>query len=516
MGSTGENLDTLLTSSLKLRIRSQSTQAKNALLKKQQASYSTQDTGPLSTFARNLQEALDQRSEVHALRCFAPNEFDGKTPDPPMIDFSSNNILSWNETSLLRDEFYAQLASVPKFTVGAGGTRLMDGNYAYLEDLEQEIADFHGAEAGLILNSGYDANVAVWASVPRPGDIMVHDSLVHSSTHEGMARSLAVNKVEFRHGDLEHYRKVLAGILEEFPLVRQGKRVVLVALEGVYSMDGDVCPLKEFVDIADELFKHKNVEFVMDEAHSSGLFGPGGAGLVSELGLEKRIAVRIHTFGKSVGASGAIVLGSHAIRTALINFNPATIFSTAPSFPMVAAIKAGYNLIRSGKGQEAREKLQHVARLFFSELTSHPSWPLALETGLMKVPLTGEDPSPNATPGEYWENRRFYTHIVTLHTRQEHLYWLYFHLLEAGFRIWAVEYPIVELGKPRVKISLHAGNTDDQVIRLVEAIFGWIEEVHSLQESSKSSGSKEVVPTSAARKVYDWMRSEGLDGFGIV
>lgn len=302
MGSTGDNVDTLLTSSLKLRIRSQQTKAKNAALKQQQAS--AQNSGPLSTFARNLQEALDQRSEVHSLRCFAPNEFDGKTPDPPMIDFSSNNILSWNETSLLRDEFFAQLATQPKFTVGAGGTRLMDGNYTYLEDLEREISEFHGAEAGLIMNSGYDANVAVWASVPRPGDIMVHDSLVHSSTHEGMARSLAVTKLEFKHSDLEHYRKVLAGILEEFPLVRQGKRTVLVAIEGVYSMDGDVCPLKEFVDIADEMFKHKNVEFVMDEAHSSGLFGPRGAGLVSELGLEKRIAVRIHTFGKSVGASG--------------------------------------------------------------------------------------------------------------------------------------------------------------------------------------------------------------------
>ncbi|KAK4209241.1 pyridoxal phosphate-dependent transferase [Rhypophila decipiens] len=515
MGSTGKEVDTLLTQGLKTRLKIQQLQPQGkANAKNQQTSQS-----PLSTFARNLQGALDQRSSVKSLRTFVAGEFE----DPgelALVDFSSNNILSWNETSLLRDEFYAQLASHPKFTVGSGGTRLMDGNYTYLETTENEIAAFHKAETGLIMNSGYEANVAIWGSIPRPGDIMVHDSLVHSSTHEGMARSLSVNKIEFKHGNMESYKQVLTQILDEFPLVKQGKRSVLVAIESVYSMDGDVCPLKDMIDFADELYTHKNVEFVVDEAHSSGLFGPGGAGLVVALGLEKRCAVRIHTFGKSVGASGAIVLGNEAIRSALINFNPQTIFSTAPSFPMVAGIKAGYNLIMSEKGEKARNDLQHVARMIFSELTSHPNWPLVLEEGLLSVPLAGDDRDPGYNPeyAEWWESRPFLTHIVTLRPRPEHLYWLYFHCLDAGYRVWAIEYPIVELNKARVTIRLHANNTDEQVRGVVAAIYDWVDEVRALEHKQKKSGESgkgDVKVTKSAKRVYDWMRSEGLDGFGM-
>lgn len=417
------------------------------------------------------------------------------------IDFASNDIFSWNASGALRAEFLAELAKHPDFCTGAGGSRLLDGNYPYIEDVEQEIAAFHGAEAGLVFPSGFDANIAVWSAIPRPGDVIVYDELVHASTHEGIAQSLAMQKVEFPHNNVRAFQDVLRSILATQPLVRQGRRSILVAVEGVYSMDGDICPLEELVEVADEMFQGEdNIQFVVDEAHSTGLLGPKGAGLVCELGLETQIAVRVHTFGKCMGSSGAIVLGNPTVTAALINFARSVTYSTAPPFPLVAAIKAGYNILRSEQGQEARDRVQYVASLFYAELTSHPAWRASKTKGLLSVPLAGN-----------WESRPFLSHITTLRTRPRYLYWLTFHLHSAGFCVWPIEHPVVPVGQGRIKISMHAGNTDAQVRSLVEAIFKWVEEITSIEE-----GVLKDQTTQAAGEVYSWMKSEGLDGFGMV
>lgn len=204
-----------------------------------------------------------------------------------------------------RAEFYAELTAHPDFSLGSNGVRLMDGNSKYLEQAEKKIAAFHGADDGLLVGSAFEANVAVWTALPRPGDIIVYDSLVHASTHEGMNKSLAMEKFEFPHNDVEGFRRVLLEILQSQRLVRQGKRSVLIAVESIYSMDGDVCPLQELVDVAHELSEgHDNIHFVVDEAHSIGVVGPKGAGLVCELGLQKQIAIVVHSYGKAIAATG--------------------------------------------------------------------------------------------------------------------------------------------------------------------------------------------------------------------
>lgn len=262
-----------------------------------------------STFYRNLEEALDQRRAAHSARALVQNDWQNCAK----IDFASNDIFSWNASGALRAEFLAELAKHPDFCTGAGGSRLLDGNYPYIEDVEQEIAAFHGAEAGLVFPSGFDANIAVWSAIPRPGDVIVYDELVHASTHEGIAQSLAMQKVEFPHNNVRAFQDVLRSILATQPLVRQGRRSILVAVEGVYSMDGDICPLEELVEVADEMFQGEdNIQFVVDEAHSTGLLGPKGAGLVCELGLETQIAVRVHTFGKCMGSSGGKWASRHS------------------------------------------------------------------------------------------------------------------------------------------------------------------------------------------------------------
>jgi 8-amino-7-oxononanoate synthase len=182
---------------------------------------------------------------------------------------------------------------------------MVDGNYPYLEQTEKAIANFHGYEAGVMLGSGFDANVAIWTAIPRPGDVMLYDEASHASTLDGMKQSLTKHRVEFQHNDLESFRTTLSSIFASHPLVRQGKRTVIVSVEATYSMDGDICPLREMIDIANEISRNRgNVQFVVDEAYGTGTIGPEGKGFVCELGLEKEVAVVMHSFAKGLGCHG--------------------------------------------------------------------------------------------------------------------------------------------------------------------------------------------------------------------
>lgn len=255
----------------------------------------------LPVFYRNIEDALDVRRATQSFHAMTPSNWQTGNA----VDFCSSDYLSWNTTGTIRRSFLAELSRHPEFIVAAGGPRVLEGNYPYIEETEQEIASFHGAEAAMIVTSAFEANVMIWSALPRPGDVILYDSMVHASTHEGMERSLAIQKVEFPHNDVAGFRKALTAIMESQPLINQGKRSVLVAVESVYSMEGDVSPLLELVDIAAEFSQDQgNIQFVIDETHGAGLIGPNGTGLVCELGLEAEIAVRVHAYSKAMGASG--------------------------------------------------------------------------------------------------------------------------------------------------------------------------------------------------------------------
>lgn len=249
-----------------------------------------------SVFYRNLEEELDlARATGHSLPLHLPNH---------EIDFSSCDVLSLGATGDLRREFLQELADNPNFHLGAGGSRLMDGHTRYQDKLEREIADMFDVESALVVHSGWTANQAIFSTIPRPGDVIVYDELMHATALAGMKISLALEQRLFRHNDVESFIEVLEDVRETQPLVRNGKRSVIIAVESYYSMDGDICPLKELIEAAKEVFPHGNAQFVVDEAHSFGVLGPQGLGFVAELGLEKEIAIRMHTFGKALSGSG--------------------------------------------------------------------------------------------------------------------------------------------------------------------------------------------------------------------
>lgn len=257
-------------------------------------------TRSLPAFYRNLEEALDVRRRNHGLYTLLKNTWaEGAT-----ADFCSNDSLSFGASGRLREAFEEELAQNPGAQLGAGGSRLMDGNYDYIEAVEQEIADYHGVEAALIVGSGCNGNYAILEGIPRPGDTIIYDELVHASIVDGMSRSLASTKVPFAHNDVDAFREALISVWDSQPLIKQGKKCVLIVVESFYSMEGDMSPLKELVQAAKEIFPGGNAQFIVDEAHSMGVVGERGLGFVAALGLDSEIAIKTHTFSKAFGSIG--------------------------------------------------------------------------------------------------------------------------------------------------------------------------------------------------------------------
>ncbi|KAF7895521.1 uncharacterized protein EAF01_009483 [Botrytis porri] len=409
-------------------------------------------------FYRNLEEALDFRRESHNLQTLVKNTWaNGET-----VDFFSNDSLSFGASGRLRKAFDEELARNPNVQLGAGGSRLADGNYDYIEIVEQEIADYHGVEAALIVGSGCNANCATFEAIPQPGDAIVYDEFVHSSIMDGMSRSLATTQVSFAHNDIDAFRQVLMFLSDSQPFIKQGKKCVLIVVESFYSIEGDMSPLKELVQITKEMFPHGNAQFIVDEAHSMGVVGERGLGYVNALNLDSEIAIKTHTFGKAFGSIGGVILGSHTVKNALVNFSRSTVITAGPAFHQVAAIRAGYSLLPLSEAEAGRANIQHLVTRFFQKITSHPIWPLANKLGIISIPLC-----------DSWEKRAFQTQLIPLWTRDVHGKELAFYLEENGFAVFPVRYKVKE-GMAKLRIIMHAGQTGGEVEGLVEAICGWV------------------------------------------
>ncbi|KAG5912959.1 hypothetical protein E4U53_005072 [Claviceps sorghi] len=256
--------------------------------------------------------------------------------DPSTVDFSSNGYLSLSVDPAIKEQYVARLAQASSspsasqhaFSLGSCGSRLLDGNSPLAEHLEREIAAFHGAPAALLFNSGFEANTGLFGCAPQTGDVVVYDELIHASVHDGIRLSRAkgiafahncVTRLDGRAGELANAGlPSLEEVLEGLEQGRRGggehkdddkkrrgtRRNIFVAVEAVYSMDGDVAPLQSLVDCVEACLPRGNGHIVVDEAHSTGWMGKGGRGLVSSLGLEGRIWARVHTFGKAMGCAG--------------------------------------------------------------------------------------------------------------------------------------------------------------------------------------------------------------------
>lgn len=266
-----------------------------------------EDYKPKTQLEQSMQTRLETRYDKSTLRKLT-------TAPKNAVDFSSNDFLSLSTSPKLRKAFLDELTRSGDFALGSGGSRLLDGNSTYACQLEEEISAFHGAQTGILFNSGFDANSGLFACVPQSGDVIVHDELIHASVHDGMKVSRAARKLPFDHNCVKHLRKVLESLKSDV-MISKGPKNVFIAVESVYSMDGDIAPLAEIVELIDEVLPYGNGHIIVDEAHATGVLGPQGRGLVCQLGLEDRIFARLHTFGKSLAASGGKLFQSNISKT---------------------------------------------------------------------------------------------------------------------------------------------------------------------------------------------------------
>jgi 8-amino-7-oxononanoate synthase len=284
-------------------------------------------------FMSRRKGSLEETLAGHLERRSARSQLRRLTIVPPhAVDFSSNSYLSLSTNADVQRDFVARLkahadaASTPAPDrknaplLGSGGSRLLDGNSTLAEELEREIAAFHGAEAGLLFNSAFDANVGLFACVPQSGDVVVYDELIHASVHDGMRLSRAGRRVGFAHNSVWQDVKGSASSMTGASCLESvlaclvsgaagqdffdGKKNVFIAVEGLYSMDGDLAPLKDIVECVEKCLPAGNGYIVVDEAHSTGIYGDCGRGLVCQLGLEDRVWARVHGFGKAMSCTG--------------------------------------------------------------------------------------------------------------------------------------------------------------------------------------------------------------------
>lgn len=258
------------------------------------------------------------------------------------VDFASNDYLGLGRSDLLSEAAREALdRGVP---IGSGGSRLLRGNHPEHEALELEAAAFFGSESALWFSTGYAANSALLSTLPQRGDLIVHDELIHASAQEGM-RLARAEAASAAHNDADAFedaiRRYRAG---------GGTGTPWIAVETLYSMDGDIAPLDALIEIAD---RHDAV-LLLDEAHATGVFGPGGRGLAADIaGRDNVIALR--TCGKALGCEGALVCGSATVTDFLVNRGRGFIFSTAPSPLMAAVTRVALDAVR--EGDDLREAL---------------------------------------------------------------------------------------------------------------------------------------------------------------
>ena len=261
-------------------------------------------------------------------------------------DFFSNDYMGLARSKELSDNI-EKLHYKLGVQNGSGGSRLLAGNSMFTEAVETELSHIFESEAALIFNSGYTANLSVLSSIPQKGDTILYDSLAHASLKDGARLSLA-HRYSFRHNDLAD--------LEAKLKVSKGKRFIVV--ESIYSMDGDECPLPQIIALAEKY----DASLILDEAHSTGVAGPKGAGLAVKHNLHEKIDIRIYTFGKGMGVHGACVAGSDALIRYLINFARPFIYTTALSQHQVASIHCAFAYL--GGNMDLQETLESKIDLY--------------------------------------------------------------------------------------------------------------------------------------------------------
>jgi 8-amino-7-oxononanoate synthase len=373
----------------------------------------------MNRVAQYLADKLQKRTQAGNLRKLSTHSAG--------VDFFSNDYLGLVTNGTLAE--LMQSGGSDFHTTGSTGSRLLSGNSEAAELLEQTIAEFHKAEAALLFNSGYDANVGLIASITGRNTTILSDELCHASLIDGIRLSMAARKYKFGHNDLNGLEALLKKYKHEGP--------VIVVAESVYSMDGDMAPLADMV----LLCEMHDAQLILDEAHATGVMGKHGEGMVCMMGLEDKVFARVHTFGKALGCHGATVVGSNLLKQYLVNFARTFIYTTALPGHSVHAAYCAYQYMSAHNF--SNEPLHELIGYFRKKIkeTSVERWKDSMSPIQALVAGDNERCKALAAKAQY-----------------------------AGMQVKPILYPTVATGMERLRVCLHTFNTRAEVDRLFEAI----------------------------------------------
>ena len=380
----------------------------------------------MKNFPISLYKKIKEREASDSLRGFYYHY-------RPYVDFSTNDYLGYSKNELIFKATHQSLTERGIKKNGSTGSRLLTGNSFLHETAETFISNFHKSESALIFNSGYDANVGFFSSVPQRNDIILYDEFCHASIRDGIRLSNA-KSYKFKHNDLEDIKKRLNQINQNFSLSVE----IYIVTESVFSMDGDSPNFEELVAISE---KH-NYYLIVDEAHALGVFGNNGEGLVQSLGLQDKVFARIMTFGKGLGCHGAAVLGSKNLKKYLMNFARSFIYTTALSPHSVTTILQSYK--RLSKEEKAFEQLK-TNITFFNRMKT--------QLGLKSLFAYSSSSIQCAIiPGN------------------EKVKSIANQLQEKGFDVKAILSPTVPEGQERLRFCLHSYNSEKEISEVLQLL----------------------------------------------
>jgi 8-amino-7-oxononanoate synthase len=346
------------------------------------------------------------------------------------IDFFSNDYLGLAKNSSVLQPFLEEeyAHSGTQQWHGATGSRLLSGNSEYVMQAEKWLAALFQAESALIFNSGYAANLSVLSAIPQKGDTILYDEKIHASLKEGARLSFA-QRYSFAHNDLTDL---------EQKLQRTDKGLVFVVIETVYSMDGDIAPLEAIIAIC----KKYGAYLIVDEAHSTGLWGNGGSGLLCEKDLAQDVFARIYTFGKAMGGHGACVAGSQTLTNYLVNFARPFIYTTAMPLQNVAYLMAAFQYL--AENEWLAKQLHSRVSCFRQQVKAHRLQENFVESTspIQMLKVQGNE----------------YAQQMARDLRAQH------------YNLRPVLSPTVPAGQERIRICLHSDNSEQEIAELIAAI----------------------------------------------
>jgi 8-amino-7-oxononanoate synthase len=381
----------------------------------------------LMKLPKSLQQKIDQRQANNALR-HLPAAKD-------LTDFASNDYIGFAQNETIFAQTHQYLLNHNIKVNGATGSRLISGNHNLYEVAESFIANFHQSESALIFNSGYDANVGFFSSVPQRNDIILYDELCHASIRDGIQMGNA-KSYKFSHNDFEN----LEELIKKFQPTTSNQQpsTVYIITESVFSMDGDAPNLEELTELTEKY----NCYLVLDEAHALGVFGERAEGLIQGLNLQDKVFARIMTFGKGLGCHGAAILGSSELVRYLVNFARSFIYTTGLSPHSVATILISYQHI-------AQE--QHALRLLKENIVFFNQEKMRL--GLKPLFVYSKSAIQCAIiPGN------------------EKVKGIAAQLQQNGFNVKPILSPTVPEGQERLRFCLHSYNSEAEISNVLELL----------------------------------------------